>query len=170
MNTFQLPQKHGDEQGSLAKLLLDAAQGAVFAVIEMIEYLAVWFVCYPVLFFGSVFLLHVFYQSPLENASLDFWANLMLTLGAVFFFGHRLLTKFITVDHKSPEYAANRSVIRFEVLLFIAVNFVSYYTMKIPVMRLIDREPLVRIGFVVFYLIFVPGMLMVKSYYNKYMR
>lgn len=170
MNIWQFPHKQDQDDGSMPKMVLEAAFGAFWSFLELVEYLAVWFVCYPVLSFGLVFLMHVFYQSPLENASFDFWANLMLTLGAVFFFGHKLLQRFITTSHRSAEYIASRSAIRFEVLLFLIVNYICYRSMQIPVMRLIKLEPLVRIGFWVFYLIYVPGVLMVKSYYEKYLR
>ncbi|MFZ5949989.1 MAG: hypothetical protein ACOYXC_04760 [Candidatus Rifleibacteriota bacterium] len=171
MDIWQVQKKFSAfEEGSLLRMVFEAIYGAVWLLAEMAEYLLVWFCFYPVLFFGSTFMLHVFYQIPLEYANFDYWANLMLTLAAVFFFGHRLLIRYVTTSHQSAEYLASRPAIRLELLLFLAVNFISYYTMKIPVNYLITREPMVRIGFWVFYAIYVPGIISIKYYYDKYLR
>lgn len=155
---------------SFTKLLLDAVVGGFFSTLYFLEYAFVWFVAYPVLMFGSFFLLQTFLATSLDEASFLFWFNLMLALGAVFYFGHKLLIRFVATHRTSDEYAQSRYNIRLEVVLFMLVNFAGYYTMKIRIFEMIKYEPIVLFEFKIFLPIYLTIIFLCKKYYDKYLR
>ncbi|MDN5280536.1 MAG: hypothetical protein PWR01_4501 [Clostridiales bacterium] len=170
MDIWQVRKRLTMSDESITKLTFEALIGGFWSLVRFIEYILVWFVSYPILMFGSFFLLQFFLRSDLENASLDFWFNLMLTLGAVFFFGHKLLIRFIATQRRSEEYEKSRPTVRFEVMLFVLVNFISFYTMNIQIFRMIERDPMVMFGFKIFVVIYLTVLFVIKKYYDKYFR
>ncbi|GAB4271525.1 MAG: hypothetical protein Kow0029_09300 [Candidatus Rifleibacteriota bacterium] len=170
MNISQPHKKIALENDSLLKLTLEAAIGGFWKVIDILEFLLVWYIGYPVLFFANFFMLHIFWKYPLEDANVIFWLNLMITMGTLFYFGSRLLTQFISMDHSSYEYYKMKPSVRFDVLLFIAANAISYYTMKVPVMRILEQDNGVTLIFKVFLVMYAIGVFAAKKYYDKYMR
>ncbi|MGM0599965.1 MAG: hypothetical protein ACQETH_09140 [Candidatus Rifleibacteriota bacterium] len=170
MKFWHLQKKPAMSEDSLTKLLQDALVGGFFSTMYFLEYLLVWFVAYPVLMFGVFFLMQTFLGTSLDEASLIFWFNLMLALGAVFYFGHKLLLRFVATRRTSEEYAQSRYNIRLEVILFMLVNFAGYYTMNIRIFEMIKYEPIVLFEFKIFFAIYLMVLFVSKKYYDKYLR
>ena len=151
----------------IGELAVDAAKGAFWSTVYLVEYILIWFAGYPLMFFGSLFILQLFYQIDLDDATPEFWANLMLTLGALFYFAQRLMKRFIATDRKSLDYTNYRNSVRFELGLYFVANMISFYTMKIPLFRIIDRDPNATLALKVFMPVYILLIIGVKSYYEK---
>ncbi|MGM0599964.1 MAG: hypothetical protein ACQETH_09135 [Candidatus Rifleibacteriota bacterium] len=155
MKFRQFDGKSGNSSQSLIILLFEAMIGSFWRSFYLIEYMLTWFIIYPVLMFGSFYLLKYFIDAPVKDAGPFFWLTLLITQGAIFYFAYKIVARFINLERKSEEYFLSRYQIRLETFSFLLINSASYYLMQIPVMEQLKNNSDLSVDFAVFYVIYL---------------
>jgi hypothetical protein len=140
---------------SLLSLFLKAMIGSFRLGFYLIEYLLTWFVMYPVLMFASFYLLKIFINTPVKNVNVFFWLTLIITQGSIFYFGHKIVVRFINTERNSEEYFFQRYQTRFELFVFILINAACYYLTNIDVLQKLKNDSELLVDFAIFYLIYM---------------
>ena len=144
-----------DSQKSLIRLFFEAMAGCFWIGFYLFEYLLTWFVLYPILMFACFYIFKQFVQTPVKEVDLIFWLTLITVQGSIFYFGHKIIARFINIERDSHEYFLQRYLVRFEVFLFALIISASYYLMDIPVLKRLTRDSDLPVDFTVFYLFYI---------------
>lgn len=168
MDTQEIKKKMGLSKEPISKLAVEASVGFFSASLQLAEYILVWYVCYPILFFASLHLVQLFLVASLDYASIEFFFHVFVAVLAIPFFGIKLINRCIVTKRTSREYLRSTPEVWVEVFLYLAINMISFARLGIPLHMMILHNRAVAFDLKLFMALYTAVLFAVKYYHEKY--
>ncbi len=156
----------GQEGEKVTDLLKDASVGMMYSAVDLILYILIWYVAYPLLMFTSFYMSQKYLHMDFDTLGIMQVGNAFITVCAGAYYAYYLLSIFINEHSDSEEYAKEKQYFLQRLASYaILMAFVLYTSnlLQIGTLKNVEIQKL----FVIFYLIYIAAISVFRHFNNR---